>query len=504
MRTNLIAALMMAAGASALAVDPSTSVTIYSSAEPGAISPDLYRPVPGQQQWYQPQPIPGYAVIREDRPMNLAAGVGQIKFTDVAALIDPTTVRFTCLSDPSAAVLEQNYQFDLVSSDKLLQRFIDQEINATVVRGDHSEIVRGTLLSSAPGSLILRGEDGLQIINGYQGISLSSLPQDLITRPTLVWDVKSAKGGTQVCRVSYETAGITWWADYNLVYTDGKTANSGTLDVNAWVSILNQSGGGYDDATFKLIAGSVNRAPRQNVYGMNSYPRSEVAAMGGEERLGFQEKSFFEYHLYTLGRPANIPNNSTKQLELFTPARNVPCEKIIVYDGLRDFWWGDGLANDRNLGTQSIKDVDIYLKFVNGKAGGMGMPLPAGRIRVSKVDPADSSMEFIGEDVIRHTPRDETVLVKLGKAFDVVGERTQTDFKEGSRFAEETIEIKVRNRKEEAVDVIVQERMYRWSAWEIKNENHHHVKIDSRRVHFPLPLKPGEEGVVKYTVRYEW
>ncbi len=161
---------------------------------------------------------------------------------------------------------------------------------------------------------------------------------------------------------------------------------------------------------------------------------------------------------------------------------------------------------DASYGTQSKKDVNVYLKFINDKASGMGVPLPAGRIRVSRLDSADGAVEFIGEDVIRHTPRDEQVLIKMGNAFDVVGERVQVDYRldTGRKTLEETVEVKVRNRKEESVEVIVQERLYRWATWEIRNATVEPVKVDARMVHFPLTLKPGEEGVVRYTVQYKW
>ncbi|CAG0955732.1 hypothetical protein PHYC_00453 [Phycisphaerales bacterium] len=513
-RTVGLTALMFACAAgTAIGADKpgtTTSITIYSSAQPGAVPPEMYRPTPMSQyqyQYRQPGAIPGFAIVRQDRPISLGGPVSEVKFTDVAALIDPTTVSFTCLTDPGTTVLEQNYQFDLVSSDKLLERFIDREISVTVLRGDHAETMTGTLLSAAAGQLVLRSGEGLEMINGYSGLSFSTLPEGLITRPTLIWRVASKAAGAQTARVGYETQGVTWWADYNLVYADGKDQNSGMLDVGAWVSILNQSGGSYPDATLKLVAGEVNRAPRGQMN--QNYPaaaRSLAADEAGQ--AGFQEKAFFEYHLYTLQRPATLPDNSTKQIELFPTAQKVPCEKVLVYDGLgADWWWGgNDPYTDANLGSQTKKDVDTYLRFKNDEKSGMGMPLPAGRIRVSKVDPADGAMEFIGEDVIRHTPRDEEVLVKLGKAFDVVGERIVLDFQVDTsrKIMEETIEVKVRNHKKETVEVVVQERMLRWMTWEIVKTTIEGKKVDSRRMHFPLTLKPNEEGVVRYTARYSW
>lgn len=503
---SLLAVAALTAGA--IAKD-STSLTIYSSAQPGAIPAEMYRPVAGGSQYAGNfyRQIPGYAMIRQNLSMEIAKGVGELRLTDVAALIEPTTVQFVSLSDPGTKVLEQDFKFDLVSNDKLIQRFLGQEVSATVQRGDKAEVVHGTLLSGAFGSLVLQRKDGgVEVLNSTQAISFPTLPGGLMTKPTLAWKVSSDKGGKQDVRVSYQTEGITWWADYNLVFEEGKTANAGKLDVSAWVSILNQSGGTYNDATLKLIAGEVHRAqpPR--------YPRSDMfaerASMAKSEESGFQEKSFFEYHLYTLGRPATIPDNSTKQLELFPTARGIACDKILVYNGLSEMypWMGSEPANDQNYGLQTKKDVDIYLRFDNSEKKGMGMPLPAGRIRVSKLDPADGSLEFIGEDTIKHTPREEEVLVRLGKAFDVVGERKQVDYNvdSGRRTMTETIEIKVRNRKQETVEVVIQERLYRWTNWEIIKPSKEFKKLDAGTIQFPVKIEKDGEAGVRYTVRYTW
>jgi hypothetical protein len=227
-----------------------------------------------------------------------------------------------------------------------------------------------------------------------------------------------------------------------------------------------------------------------------------------DQAAGFQEKAFFEYHLYTLGRPATLPDNSTKQLELFDAASGVPAEKVLVYYGLPwsyGGWWSDP-ATDRDLGLQMNKSVDVYLRFENSEANGMGVPLPKGRIRVNQVDTDDGSLEFIGEDVIDHTPKNETVLIRMGEAFDVVGERRQVDFTIDSRrrTIDETIEIRLRNHKEQGVRVIVKENLYRWSNWQITEKSHDFEKQDARTVHFPVTVEPEAEVVVTYTVHYSW
>lgn len=484
-----------------------TSLTIYSTAAPGAIPPELYRPVPNNP--YQPaQPVPGYAVVRQEREVNVQKQRDTIRFSDVAAQIDPTTVSFTSLTDPEGThVLEQNYQFDLVSTAKLMERYLDREITVDQIQGDRVQTTKGTLLSTA-GGLVLKHEGGVQVINSYANVRFPELPGGLITRPTLVWDLSTQKTGPHRTRVSYQTGGMTWWADYNVVFSEGKDANSGLLDFGAWVSIINQSGAGYPDAKLKLIAGDVHRAAPPA--SMQPMYRARSAGVGGmmEADKGFEEKSFFEYHLYTLGRPTTLPDNSTKQVELFTPARGVPCEKVMVYYGLGPEFRGlfPNPMVDRNFGAQGNKKVDIYLRFKNDKQHGMGMPLPSGRIRVSKLDPADQSLEFIGEDTIDHTSKDEQVLVKMGSAFDVVGERKQVDFKVDSirNWMEETVEIKIRNHKEEAVKVIVKENLFRWVNWEIKEKSHDFEKFDARTIHFPLTVAMDGEVTVRYTVHYSW
>lgn len=509
LRTIASLAALAGLAAAALAQPASTSLTIYSSAQPGAISPEMYRPVSGMNMGRFN--APGYAMVREIRPITLTAPRATVRFTDVAALIDPTTVSFTSLTHPDTRVLDQSFQFDLVSNQALLEKFIDREITVVVPVGDSISEITGTLLSAANGTLVLQNAAGLQTINSYLRVKFPSLPDGFVTRPTLVWDLEAPKAGDQTARVAYQTEGITWWADYNLTLNeDAANPNKGTLDVGAWVSILNQSGGSFNNAQLKLVAGDVNRAPRPQQFG-GMYPAAEGLAMRSMADTGFQEKSFFEYHLYTLGRPATIPDNSTKQIELFDTARNVPCEKILVYDGAGDTWMSDGdVIQDSSYGTQTKKDVDVYIKFVNSKDAGLGIPLPAGRIRVSKLDadggPGGGSLEFIGEDVIKHTPKDETVLIRMGKSFDVVGERRQVDFDvdTGRKALTETIEVKVRNRKETPIDLVVQERMFRGLGWTITRSSQEPMKIDSRRVHFPVSLKPGEEKIVTYTVRYTW
>jgi hypothetical protein len=478
----------------------SNALTIYSTGRPGAVPPELYR------TGSRGQNIPGYAVVRHERDIALDRGRNTVRFTDVAAYIDPTTVVFESMTDPrGTSVAEQNFQFDLVNQERLLQRYVDQNIRVDQVRGQAVESFSGTLLSTA-GGVILRRDDGtVQLLPHNAGITLPSLPGGLITRPTLVWDISARQGGSHRARVSYQTTGMTWWADYNVTYAEGANANACKLDIGAWVSIVNQSGAGYADAKLKLIAGDVQRArPAGQVV---AAPAATRMLAREEADAGFAEKAFFEYHLYTLGRATTLPDNSTKQIELFPAARGVPCEKTLVYYGLpTGFRFDSAPITDRNYGTQSNKKVDVYLSFKNSADHNMGMPLPAGRIRVSKMDDADKTLEFIGEDVIDHTPKNEKVLIKLGSAFDVVGERRQVDFRidTSRKTMSEEIEIKLRNQKKEPVTVIVKENLYRWVNWQITAKTHDFEKPDARTVHVPVRLAAGGEATVRYTVQYTW
>jgi hypothetical protein len=402
-------------------------------------------------------------------------------------------------------VLEQNFQFDLVSIDKLLLKYIDRPITVERAIGNQASTLSGTLLSSVDG-LVLKGNDGsIHALQGYSSVRFSELPGGLNTKPTLVWDILSPRGGEQRTRVTYQTGGLTWWADYNLIFNEGKDANSGLLDLSAWVSIINLSGATYDDARLKLIAGDVHRAePPQPV--MMRKQAMEVASMAMDAGGGFEQKAFFEFHLYTLGRRTTLPNNSTKQIELFDQTRQIPARRVLVYYGLPQGYVYPEPMTDRDLGIESNKKVDVYLEFRNDKQYGLGVPLPAGRIRVSKIDSADSSLEFIGEDRIDHTPKDEDVRIKLGSAFDVVGERRQLDFAVDSkaRWMEEEIEVKLRNHKDLPVEVIVKENLYRWTNWKIISKTHEYTKEDARTIHFPVKVAKDGETVVRYRVRYTW
>lgn len=478
-----------------------TAITIYSKAQPGSVDPNLYRPIPGQESYYQQ--VPGYGVVRNVRAVELPFKNNILKFGNVAAYLDPTTVQFKSLTDPKGTkVSEQNYQFDLVSQSKLLQKYINKEIEVERRVGDTIETLKGTLLSSQNGQIMVQTSKGIISANATEA-KLPELKDGLMTKPTLVWEIATNKTGKHDAEVSYQTDGITWWADYNLTYTEGKDANSGTVDLNSWVSILNQSGATYNKAKLKLMAGDVNRVqPRGGARPMMA--KAEMAYDAAAPAPAFAEKAFFEYHLYTLNRPATLPDNSTKQLELVPSATNVPVEKLLVYKG-QEMNYGGGIITDQYYGAQGNKKVEVVLKLANKKENGLGAPLPAGRIRVNQKDD-DGSLEFIGENVIDHTARNEELLIKLGNAFDVVGERKQTNYFVDStrKVIEEEFEIKIRNQKKLPAKIRVVENLYRGANWDITSKSDDFTKENSNTIYFDVNVPAEKEKVIKYKVKYTW
>ncbi len=474
------------------------SITIYSRAQPGAVDPSAFS---GRGNNYQ-QNIPGYAVVRTVRGMDLSNP--SVEFTDVAASIDPTTVAFKSLSHPdSTRVLEQNYRYDLVSTARMLEQFVGQQLTLRNVLGSEVENYQGTLMASNGDNIVLQLADGrLVSLSDVVNITFPNLPGGLITRPTLQWQVATSEPRQHDIEVSYETAGMTWWADYNLVLDESSGCQ---MDLQAWVSIVNQAGGSFANARLKLIAGDVNRAPKLNNIQTTSVRRNMV--MAEAQDAGFQEQSFFEYHLYTLGRRADLPDRSLKQLELFPTALGVECEKQLVFAaGYRPYGMFSEPYTKTNHPLPLRGDVAVNLSFVNSEANRLGLALPAGRVRVSQRNNDDGNMEFIGEDVIDHTPRNERLTIALGNAFDVVGERRQTDFRwnAGQRWMEESIAVEIRNQKTTEATVLIKESMLRWTNWSFTQQSDDFEKTDAATVEFTIKVAPEETKTVSYTVRYQW
>lgn len=501
----------------AAAQESKFSLTIYSTADPATFDP---KQIAEERKFDPTYRIPGYGVVREIRKITLTKGDNTLKFSDVAAGIDATTVSFKSLTAPdTTSVLEQNFEYDVVSPDKLLEKYLGRSviinrkleplpgdktrmpetIEAKLLAFTHDQLVLQTNNKQLPVQVIARGPD-------ISEIKLFDLNTGLITKPTLVWKVSAEQAGDHEALVSYQTDNLTWRADYSLVVDK----DDSKADLTAWVTVVNESGAAYPNAKLKLVAGDVQRMRPPEI------PRSRGGGGGGGlfggADTGFKEKAFFEYHLYTLGRPTTIANNSTKQIELFPPKSALPVTKTYVYSNPVE--WIELPSEpytERDLRMKGNRKVDVYLKLTNSEKNKLGIPLPAGRMRVYKRDQADmddpaGQLEFVGEDKIEHTPKDEEVMVRLGSAFDVVGQRKQTDFTVDVDKKEitESFEIKLRNHKTTPVTVTVREVMYRWSQWTIEKASAKHEKHDSRTIHFPIDLAPDAEQTITYTVKYTW
>lgn len=424
-----------------------------------------------------------FGVIKERRPIGFEKGLNTIKFTDVASAIDPTSVSFQCLSSPGKiTILEQNYEYDLVNTSSLLNRYIDKTVNISVKGSgaDRGRTVSGVLMAARDNNLILKNDGGqLEIISSdsVENISLQQLPEGLVTRPTLIWLAQSETAGEEQCQVTYTTGEIGWKADYSAVLN----ADESALDISGWVTINNQSGATYKDAKVKLIAGDVRRVeePRPMRGGDVIY---EMAA----KAPAFEEKAFMEYHIYTLQRPSTINNNQTKQIEFITPAQNVPAKKIYIYERNR---------ND--------KKVQVKFEFANRVENGLGIALPKGKVRVFKKD-ADDSLEFVGEDQIDHTPKNEKLSLYIGDAFDIAVEYKLLDSKVATRMRWEKHSIELRNRKDSPVTVFVDEKFPAWVNWNIEQSTHSYVKKDAITARFTVDLPVDSNATVEYSVMQRW
>ncbi len=418
-----------------------------------------------------------FALVKDVRILDLKKGTQEIRIDDVAATIDPTSVHFGALDHPGeVAVLEQNYQYDLADAERILNRYLNLPVTAVLKDGSLRE---GTLLSYDGGSLVLGGEKGATIVNRAEvrDIQLGEIPGGLVVKPTLVWTLASDRKGKERSEISYLADGINWHAEYVAVVNQDDTR----LGLDGWVSLDNRSGASYEDARLKLVAGDVNRVqpPRGEFYDGRLMAAEKMAAAPQ-----FEERAFFEYHIYTLERPATIADRETKQLSLF-PSSSAAATKVLTYDGQRE-----------------PTKVAVRMEFQNTKENGLGIALPAGKVRVYKED-ADGSLEFVGEDAVDHTPRDEKVRLLLGNAFDVVGERTRTDFQRISdRVQEESVRIEIRNHKEERIEVVVTERL--GGDWTITAKSRDYTKKDANTVEFLVPVDADGKAEVTYTVRTSW
>ncbi len=426
------------------------------------------------------------ALVKDQRDLELGAGDNTLQFMDVAAQILPATVHIKSLTDAQGLrVLEQNYEYDLLNPAKLMEKYVGKEIklfDKNSYTGKEDWLV-GTLLSANGGYVYQIGNE--IHINPPGRVILPQVPENLIAKPTLVWLLHSTKAGKQKIEASYLTNKITWQADYITVLS----ADDSKADLTGWVTIDNQSGATYQNATLKLVAGDVHRVEPEKVYARTM----AMEAVPASPPPQFREEGFFEYHLYTLDRPATVKENQTKQMTLLS-ATAIPVLKRLIFRGQQDYFY-----NTYEEGSFSKQKVSVSLEIDNTQKNNLGMPLPKGTVRVYKAD-KDGSLQFIGEDAIDHTAKDEKVTVKMGEAFDVIGERKQTDFKRIADTISETAwEIALRNHKDVPASVRIIEPVP--GDWEVLSASHKHEKADAHTLHFDVTVPEDKEVKVTYRVR---
>jgi len=412
-------------------------------------------------------PSDGIALVKETRNVNIPSGIASLAIKGTSAYIDPTSVHLTDLSGKSLSIIEQNYDYDLVDGYKLLQKYIDKTV--TVKNGN--DTTTGILLSSS--GPVIKTASGVTVLSGYDKIDFPSLPEGLITTPTINWLLDSQSAGSRDVEVSYLTSGLNWNANYVAI----DNADDTRISLQGWVSLRNDAGTTFKDALLKLVAGDVNIVTTPTAYptyeAMDSYA-------GSAKRVSVTEQSFFEYHLYTLERPTTIASGQVKQVEM-TSANDVASSKGYVFD------------------ASSSSKVAVKLSFNNTQKSGLGIALPAGKVRVYKAD-STGSLQFLGEDSIGHTPKDEAVTLSIGNAFDIVGEKTTTSTEySGTCSNRYSYNITLRNHKAEAVNVKVVEHAY--GEWDVTDETAKHTKDSAYELSWNVPIKADGSATILYSIR---
>lgn len=440
----------------------------------------------------------GFALVKETRNINLKAGVQSVAIEDVAQMIESTSVGIRSLSKPgSFEVLEQNYQYDLISPSAILNKAVGKRVtfNRILPNGNH-EIVTGVLISSPAngGGLVIKTDDGRYLLNPQGDIEVASIPEGLISKPTLLWLIDSQAAGDNKIELSYITQGMTWNADYVLSLDQAGAVG----DLKGWVTMNNNSGATFENAKLKLLAGDVSRARTPAM--MKAEFDAAPGRAGGAN--GFQEEQFADYHLYSLQRPATVRQNEQKQLSLLD-AFGVKVDKRLIVDAMRTY--AGYRANEGEIGTGTIKP-QVRIELTNSKSNQMGMPLPKGNFKVFQRD-SSGSLQLLGEDQIDHTPKEEKISLVVGRAFDIVAERKRTSFeyiRRGTSIigARESFDIELRNRKETTDTVTVIERY--WGDWKVTKSSHPYERTSAESIQFIVKLKPGEVQKVSYTVENRW
>ncbi len=442
----------------------------------------------------------GFGLVKETRSFELRAGRQTISVEDVAQRIETNSVGIKSLTKPgSISVVEQNYRFDLISPQAILNKAVGSRI--TIVQTSPTgerRTIKGVLLSSpGQGGIVLKADSGEILLNPSGEIIVDDMPKGMVSRPTLVWDLETNSAGPQNVEVSYLTQGLSWTADYVMsLDRDGQKG-----DLKGWVTLVNSSGATFENAKLKLLAGDVARAqPRMPGGGGRA---GAPANMAMQAKADMVQEQFAEYHLYTLGRPTTVAQNEQKQVSLLE-ATDITATKRLIIDPMRGYYGyqpGEG-----EIGTGILK-AQVRIELQNKKENRMGMPLPEGTVKVFQRD-SSGALQLLGEDRIEHTPKDEKISLVVGKAFDIVAERKREKFEwirrsNGSiRGARETFTIEVRNRKESPETVEVIER--HWGQWTITQKNMEFEKVDSDTLLFLVKLGANEVKKVTYTIETVW
>jgi len=465
-----------------------------------------------------------FFVAREHLPLDLTAGANRVEFSGIAAHLEPDSVILRDLTGRPLQILEQSYRNDPISQELLLSFYEGKTINFLVQHGEKTETVSGKIIrsgyipsSSYPQNYGYPQPGAGQPIIEVEGVLRFGLPgqplfpalsSDSILKPTLRWQIATTQAGRSEAEISYVAGGMTWQADYNLVVADNpKNSAMNSLDLVGWITMQNHSGKTFENARIKLLAGDVSKLQPAPM-AARMYAAEDKAMLAGAAAPVVREKSFDEFHLYTLERPATLRDNETKQVE-FVRATGIQSQRLYVYDGAQTDQYGyyssEQVRSDPNYGTASNKKVWVMQEIKNSEPNHLGMALPKGRLRFYRRD-TDGSLQFIGENTIDHTPKDEMIRVYTGNSFDLVGERKRTNFhvESNQHWMDETFEIRVRNHKKDAANVRIVEHLYRWTNWKLSEQSQASNKRDAQTIEFPVTVAPNGEQVVTYTVHYSW
>ena len=438
-----------------------------------------------------------FGLVKDVRKVELKSGINFLRFADVAAAIDPTTVNFMSVSAPNSVVVrEQNYQYDVMDPNTILSKSVGKTLTVKhFTPGGGSTETTGELLNSPVVTivdtngnatvrhtgLVMKTASGV-VLNPQGQMQITQMPEGLVSKPSLLWKLETNKSGTHKTEISYQTKGLNWNCDYVAV----SNADDSKADLTSWVTLDNKSGASYKRASLKLMAGDVHKVQPQAYGGM----MADMAVAESSMENQFSEKAFAEYHLYSLAGTTDVNNNETKQLSLFN-ANNVPTKKLFIFEPESANHYG-------GYSQQNGKKVNVKIEVANTKENNLGMALPKGKVRVYKKDD-DGALQFIGEDLIDHTPRDEKVRLYIGDAFDLVGEKKQlTMVRPNNHLVRMTYEINLRNHKDEAVTITAVEHAY--GDWKIKESSHQYKKTDSRTFEFAVKVPARGEEKITYEI----